>query len=283
MSGRPRGIRAIGGCFVASALASAGLTVVYALGGQPQLEGALLAIALGGLALGLFLWAHRLLPSGPFVQERAVDPSSPDLLHETEEDFEEGAAPIERRNFLLRALAAAATALGVAAILPIRSLGRAPGQSLFRTAWTPGARLVTTDALPVVPDEVPVGGVLTVYPDGRTDAADSQTLLIRLAPGTYDPAPGRADWAADDFVAFSKICTHAGCPVGLYDPVSNQLFCPCHQSVFNVLDDATPVQGPATRPLPQLPLRFDDDGFLVAQSDYEEPVGPGFWNRDRDA
>jgi ubiquinol-cytochrome c reductase iron-sulfur subunit len=82
-----------------------------------------------------------------------------------------------------------------------------------------------------------------------------------------------------DNVAFSKVCTHAGCPVGLYQPSSHELFCPCHQSAFNVLDAAAPTAGPATRPLPQLPLAVDENGFLIASGDYPEPVGPGFWSR----
>jgi quinol---cytochrome c reductase iron-sulfur subunit len=278
---RGRGTGAIGVSFLVSALASVGLAVVYASGGQPQLEGVLLAVALGGLALGLLLWAHRLLPAGPFVQERDVVPGASEAGGRVADEFEAGAEPIERRNFLVRALGAAAAALGVAALFPIRSLGQAPGDSLFRTSWTPGARLVTPENLPVAPSEVPVGGIVTVYPAGATDAADSQTVLIHLAPGTYEPEPGREDWAPGDFVAFSKVCTHAGCPVGLYDPEANQLFCPCHQSVFDVTKAATAVEGPATRPLPQLPLQFDDEGFLVARSDFDEPIGPGFWSRDR--
>jgi ubiquinol-cytochrome c reductase iron-sulfur subunit len=257
----------IGVAFVVSALASVGLTVVYAAGGQPQLEGLLLGVSLGGLAAGLGLWAKRLLPSGHIVQQRDVAYEDDDARDEMEDDFEEGAGLVERRGFLLRALAVAAGALGVAALFPIRSLGRAPGGSLFATAWTPGARLVTPEDAPVAPGDVPAGGIVTVYPEGHTDAADSATLLIHLVEG--------------DFVAYSKICTHAGCPVGLYDPVANQLFCPCHQSVFDVSAGAAPVEGPATRPLPRLPIEIDDDGFLVARSDYPEPVGPGFWNRDR--
>lgn len=267
MSRKKGGATAVGISFVVSALASIGLTIVYAFGGQPQLEGALLGLSLGGLAAGLGLWAKRLLPSGPFTQERDVALDDAAERTEMEDDFEEGAGPLGRRSFLVRALAAAAGALGVAALFPIRSLGRAPGGSLFATAWTPGARLVTPEDLPVVAEEVPVGGIVTVYPEGETDAADSATLLIHLAEG--------------DFVAYSKICTHAGCPVGLYDPVSNQLFCPCHQSVFDVNNEAAPVEGPATRPLPRLPIEIDDDGYLVARSDYLEPVGPGFWNRGR--
>jgi ubiquinol-cytochrome c reductase iron-sulfur subunit len=254
--------------FVISAVSSIGLTIVYAFGGQPQLEGLLLGSSLGGLAAGLGLWAKHLLPSGSFTQERDVSYEDDKRAHDMEEDFEEGADTLGRRSFLVRALAAAAGALGIAALFPIRSLGRAPGGSLFATAWTPGARLVTVEEAPVVAESVPVGGIVTVFPEGHTDAADSATLLIHLAEG--------------DFAAYSKICTHAGCPVGLYDPVNNQLFCPCHQSVFDVGNDAAPVEGPATRPLPRLPIELDDDGFLVAVSDFPEPVGPGFWDRARD-
>ncbi|MGH2811076.1 MAG: ubiquinol-cytochrome c reductase iron-sulfur subunit, partial [Actinomycetota bacterium] len=88
-------------------------------------------------------------------------------------------------------------------------------------------------------------------------------------------------WSQDGFVGFSKICTHAGCPVGLYQAESKELFCPCHQSTFAVLEGAKPTEGPATRPLPQLPVGIDGEGFLVAGGDFEEPVGPGFWNRIR--
>jgi ubiquinol-cytochrome c reductase iron-sulfur subunit len=126
--------------------------------------------------------------------------------------------------------------------------------------------------------DLTVDTVLTVFPEGHTDAADSQTLLIKTAAGTFHPKPGRESWSPEDIVAFSKICTHAGCPVGLFQASTNQLFCPCHQSVFFVPDGAVPTKGPATKPLPQLPLSIDADGFLVAQGDYPEPVGPEFWN-----
>jgi ubiquinol-cytochrome c reductase iron-sulfur subunit len=140
--------------------------------------------------------------------------------------------------------------------------------------------VVRADGSPVRPDELDVDGILTVFPESHTEEADSQTLLIHL-PDDVEPA-GPADWAPEGFIAFSKICTHAGCPVGLYEAESKKLFCPCHQSVFNVVEGARPIEGPATRSLPQLPLAIDDSGYLVAQGDFEEPVGPGFWNRGRD-
>jgi ubiquinol-cytochrome c reductase iron-sulfur subunit len=96
-----------------------------------------------------------------------------------------------------------------------------------------------------------------------------------------DEVPRAAEAAFGTLVAFSKVCTHAGCPVGLYQAETRELFCPCHQSAFNVLKGAQPASGPATRALPQLPLGIDDDGYLIALGDFPEPVGPGFWNRGR--
>jgi ubiquinol-cytochrome c reductase iron-sulfur subunit len=273
------GVRLAALAFVLSALASLGLAVVYVLGGQPQLEGVLLGVGLGGLAVGLIAWAKHLMPTGPFVQPRKVTLGQATDLEEVEEEMEESAATIGRRRFLGRLLAVSLGAFGVAAVFPIRSLGTRPGRALFHTSWRKGSRAVTEAGQPIRPADLPVDGVLTVFPEGAVGTEDSQTLLIRLPAGDYRPLPGREGWAPGDVVGFSKICTHAGCPVGLYRADSKELYCPCHQSVFEVLDGAKPAAGPATMPLPQLPLDVDAEGYLVAQSDYTEPVGPGFWNR----
>jgi ubiquinol-cytochrome c reductase iron-sulfur subunit len=265
--------------FVVSTLASLSLAVVYVMGGQAQLEGILLGLGLGGLAVGLVAWAKHLMPSGPFVQARKVTLARAGEIKEVEESFEEGAAAIGRRRFLARLLAVSLGAFGIAAVFPIRSLGTRPGRQLFHTSWRKGSRAVTEAGKPIRPADLPVDGVLTVFPEGAVGTEDSQTLLIRLPAGDYRPLPGREGWAPGDVVAFSKICTHAGCPVGLYRADSKELYCPCHQSVFEVLEGAKPAGGPATMPLPQLPMEVDADGYLVARSDYTEPVGPGFWNR----
>ena len=118
-----------------------------------------------------------------------------------------------------------------------------------------------------------------MFPAGHPDSADGQVVLLRVRPDRLSLPPGRADWAPDGLIAYSKVCTHAGCPVGLFEPQSAQLLCPCHQSAFDVLDGAQPVFGPAARALPQLPIAIDDEGYVVAQSDFHEPVGPSFWNR----
>lgn len=264
--------------FLLSGAASIGLTVLYALGGQPQIEGALIFVALGGLAIGFVLWGKHLMPAGPFVEEREPMQSSEAEREAFATDFFASERAVKRRTFLGRALLAALGALGVAAVLPIRSLGPGPGRTLFRTAWRRGSRVVSSDGMPVAASDLPVGGILTVFPEGHVGRADSQTVLLRLRPGTLTPLPGREDWSPQDFIAFSKICTHAGCPVGLFEQATDRLFCPCHQSVFDVLQGAKPTSGPATRPLPQLPLEIGADGYLRSRSDFLETVGPGFWN-----
>ena len=143
-------------------------------------------------------------------------------------------------------------------------------------------RLVTTEGDPVRPDDVQAGAVQTVFPEGQVGAADAQTLLLRVDPAALELPEGREEWAPDGIVGYSKICTHAGCPVGLYRAQSHELLCPCHQSTFDVLRGAEPTFGPADRPLPQLPIEVDDEGYLVAGGDFTEPVGPGFWNLDGD-
>ncbi len=268
----------IAGSFILSALASIALAIVYLGGGQPQLEGALLGAALGGLACGFVLLAKRFLPHGPFVQEREVTFTS-DVEADAEEAAAEGAEELGRRRFIARLIVLAFGTLGIASLFPIRSLGTQPGRHLFKTAWANGLRIVTGDGRQLRPDDLPVNGVLTVFPEGHPDSADAQSLLIRLA---VDDAIPRPDSAYEQLVVFSKVCTHAGCPVGLYQAETRELFCPCHQSVFDVLQGAAPTAGPATRPLPQLPIGVDAEGYLIALGDFPEPIGPGYWDRGRD-
>lgn len=273
-----RAVRRIALAFGVSIAAGLGLSLVYARGGQVQAEGALLALALGGLGFGLAEWAGKLMPGGPEVGDYAEAPRvgrEDEVVDSLEMGFDQS---FGRRRFLFRLLGGAAGALGLALVFPIRSLGPNPGTSLFRTAWRKGARLVRADdGRPVKATDLDLEGVLTVFPEGRLDAADSQTVLIRVAPSSIRAPEARRDWSPGGHLAYSKICTHAGCPVGLYRVATHDLFCPCHQSTFDVLNGARPVAGPAVRPLPQLPLDIDAEGYLVARDDFPEPVGPAFW------
>ena len=272
-----RGGLGIAFAFALSGLASIAFIVVYFYGGNTQLEGILLAVSVGALGWGFVAWAKALMPGGHYVEEREALPG-PVEQRRAAEDFVESGEQIGRRRLLGRLLAGAAGLFGIAALFPIASLGPSPGRTLFRTAWTAGARVVTKEGLPVRLDELGLGSLITVFPDGYTDSADSQAVLIRVDPAELELSGERADWAPEGAVAYSKVCTHAGCPVGLYEQEENLLFCPCHQSIFDALRGAEPTAGPATRPLPQLPLDVDEDGYLVALGDFPEPVGAAFWN-----
>jgi ubiquinol-cytochrome c reductase iron-sulfur subunit len=141
--------------------------------------------------------------------------------------------------------------------------------------------VVDEEGRPLRPEDVELESVTTVYPEGEVGSADSQAVLVKVAPELLALSGRGRDWVPEGCVAYSKICTHAGCPVGLYRAEAHELLCPCHQSTFDVLRGATPVFGPAARALPQLPLELDENGYLVAGGDFPEPVGPSFWNMTR--
>jgi ubiquinol-cytochrome c reductase iron-sulfur subunit len=269
--------------FGVTTLAGIGLFVVYFAGGQTQLEGVLFALALGGVGVGIVLWGNHLLDAREVIEERHELGSGPAGRAAFGAALGEETGPaIGRRSLLVRALVAAGGALGLALLLPVLSLGPAPGNTLKRTAWARGVRVVDENGQLVRLDSVPTDGFVTVFPEGAAGRADSQALLIRVPEGLLElPAERLAAVPHGTHVAYSKICTHAGCPVGLYRATTRTLLCPCHQSQFDVLDGGKPFFGPAARPLPQLPLGVDGEGVLVATGDFYEPVGPAFWDRGR--
>ncbi len=278
-----RAERRAGIALAVAILAGVGLFVVYFSGGQTQVEGALFGIALGALGVALGIWANHLLDAREVVEERHELTSGPAGRQAFGDALAEEVGPaIGRRSMLLKLLIGAGGALGLALLLPVLSLGPAPGDTLRVTPWARGKRVVDEEGELVALNQVPEDGFLTVFPEGFEGAADAQTLLIHVRPGTLKLPPERlAGVPEGTHVAYSKICTHAGCPVGLYRAESQTLICPCHQSQFDVADGAKPFFGPAARPLPQLPLGVDEEGILVAQGDFSEPVGPAFWDMNR--
>ncbi len=131
-----------------------------------------------------------------------------------------------------------------------------------------------------------LGSAFHVIPEGLHEShhpleekAKAAVLLMRLKPEQLHVSPGREDWNYAGIIAYSKICTHVGCPVALYEQITHHLLCPCHQSQFDITREAAVIFGPAKRPLPQLPITVDDEGYLIARSDFTEPVGPSFWER----
>jgi quinol---cytochrome c reductase iron-sulfur subunit len=281
-----RGVRvelASAASFVVAMLASIGLVVVYWQGGQPQAEGVLLALALGGIGVGIVLWAKHFMPDDEVAEEREPLVSTEEDVAAFTADLAAGQSSLRSRRVLVATAGGACAALGVAVLFPIRSLGPRPGRGLKETPYRNApVRVVTNEGEPLRPDDLEVDGFVTVWPEGHTDAADASTLLIRFRDDQdFQPAPGREDWTVDNIVAYSKLCTHVGCPVGLYQRELGLLLCPCHQSTFDVMEHAEPIFGPAARSLPQLPLDTDEQGFIVATGDFSAPVGPGFWDRGR--
>jgi ubiquinol-cytochrome c reductase iron-sulfur subunit len=261
--------------------------VAYWEAWSTQWEAVSLGVGLLALGFGVTAWGKYLMPQGPFVEERHD-------FHSTEAErdamtaaiVERGGMVVKRRKVLGGLFALGSAAMGVVLLFPLlRSLGPKPGTTLFETNWKKGSKLVTVDGREVTVDDLQTGGVLTVFPKGFTGSSPDQVILIRLADlGPSDPPyeiafPGRTDWGVQGYVAYSKMCTHLGCPVGLYQELTQQLVCPCHQSIFNVNAGAVPEFGPAPRPLPQLPITVDSAGFLRSQGGLNQAVGPGFWER----
>ena len=274
--------------------------------------GSLLAIMLLFIGIGLVLWAKWLMPEEETIQDRHDVPSTEEDLLLTEATLIQGLEDtgLPRRSLILRTLGLAGGALATVPLVAlVGGMIKKPGSTLFHTLFAPRPDdpaftatkglipLVYSDFRRVSPDDLEPGGLATVFPgvheqnkdgyNGINDAS-SPTLVIRLRPGqTVKPRKGQANfgWPREnpEYVAFSKICTHAGCPASLYEQQTGRLLCPCHQSQFQVLEDAKPVFGPATRSLPKLPLdvQVGADGrqYFVARSDYKEAIGPGFWER----
>jgi ubiquinol-cytochrome c reductase iron-sulfur subunit len=266
--------------FGVSALSAVALIVVYVQRPSTQWEGALLGVALAAFGVALVIVAHQLLPAGPSVDMREEFGADTREEDRVEESFER-VDVVTRRRFLLLSAGSAVAAMLAVAVVPLRSLGPRPGNALARTAWRNGTRVVNESGDPVRAAEVARGSLVTVFPEGALDAADSVAVLVRVDPSQLRLPDHRAEGAPDGILVYSKVCTHAGCPVGLYESQRHELLCPCHQSAFDVLRGAQPTSGPAARALPQLPVEIDADGVLVARGDFSEPVGPSYWDMPR--
>ena len=228
-------------------------------------------------ALGLTLTGALL--GAAFLAGRLPAPSAQELVWPDERRA--GDAPVAaaagaavstpvRRRWVLGGLGGLGVgALGGVGLLAWLGRDRGP-----ETAWRRGVHLVTAEGQRIRAADVPVGGFGTVWPEDAVRADLSAVVLVRLATQEAEP-PTVLDWVVDErLVAYSKICTHAGCPVGLYQEDTDSLFCPCHQATFDAARGAVPTFGPASRPLPQLPLAVDRDGFLVATAGFTTRIGP---------
>ena len=254
--------------------------VVYSTGGDARFEGLTLFGVFGGLGVAAVLYAKHMFPHEIDIEDRGEMAAPPEYIEKVAEQIDGTTSELSRRKFLSRLGLGALGSMGVALVVPLKSLGPNPTNALYHTEWAPDLRLVTTEGRPLRPTDLDEGSIVTVWPEGKERKEDSAVLLIK-APPSFKPRKGREDWAPEFNVAYSKICTHVGCPVSLYRKKTHELLCPCHQSTFDVLDGGRVSFGPAGRSLPQLPIKVNAEGYLAARGDFTEPVGAGFWDRNK--
>jgi ubiquinol-cytochrome c reductase iron-sulfur subunit len=251
--------------------------------------GTTMAISLLGIGVGAVHWAKTLMPDTEMVEERHPQRASDADRQRVVDNLTEGGenAQLNRRPLIKYSLLGALGLFGIPVILPlVGGLGPLPGNGLSTTIWKKGDRLVRDpEHTPIRADQVTIGSVYHVLPESIKDSqhvledkAKAAVLLMRLRVEDIKPKK-ELDWGHDGIVAYSKICTHVGCPVGLYEQQTHHLLCPCHQSTFDVTQDCTVIFGPAKRPLPQLKISVDSEGYLVADGPFHEPVGPSFFER----
>ncbi|GAB3150349.1 ubiquinol-cytochrome c reductase iron-sulfur subunit [Micromonospora sonneratiae] len=307
-------VRTVALFFLLTGLAATAFLVVYIWwpweyqpgSGQDKWFTPLLGISLGvallGIGFGVLTWGKKLLPKEVAIQDRHDGGSSPEDRKITAGTlgYIADELGVRRRPLLGVSLLAGLAPVGAVAAAPlVGGLIKQPHEKnqMFTTGWAPvddhGSqkliRLTREDGSPIRPEEVSAGGQMTVFPGiphgASNKHADSPTLLIHLREDDARKAreanvrEKKPDFMWGNYVAYSKICTHAGCPASLYEQQTNRLLCPCHQSQFLITDNAKPIFGPASRRLPQLPITVDADGFFVAKSDFTETVGPDFWER----
>jgi len=248
-----------------------------------------LAFSLFFIGMGAIHWAKTLMPDNEVTIQRHEFRSAEEDRNELVKTAKEGAAAagLGRRSLIKRTLALSLGLVGLSPLLLLRDLGPLPGNSLSTTSWKAGTRLVTDPGdRPIKPEDLEVGAVAQVLPElakgqERTlaDIGKDAVLLIRIRPQDFQLSPEKLSWTHEGIIAFSKICSHMGCAIALYEQQTKHLLCPCHQSTFDVTRGAKVIFGPAARPLPQLALSLDAEGYLVARQPFAEPVGPSFWER----
>jgi ubiquinol-cytochrome c reductase iron-sulfur subunit len=250
-----------------------------------------LAFAMFFIGAGAIHWAKTLMPDEEVIAMRHEMRSEDEDRDELVKTAKKGAAAaaLGRRSLIKRSLGLSLGLVGLSPLLLLRDLGPLPEDSLTKTTWAEGVHLVTDPGnRRLRPEDLEVGAVAHVLPEiehpehrSLNDIAKDALLLIRIRPEEFRLDAERLSWTYEGIIAFSKICSHMGCAVALYEQQTKHLLCPCHQSTFDVPTGAKVIFGPAARPLPQLAIKVDEQGYLVAAAPFNEAVGPSFWERSK--
>jgi ubiquinol-cytochrome c reductase iron-sulfur subunit len=265
-------------CLAVTLAAGVGFQWVYWTNPENNLLlGGTLAMFLGGIGVGMVFYGRWLMIQKQATEPREVLPSSQEERDDTYETFTDAKHDVQRRTLLTWLATAGIITCAAAVVAYFRSLGTPPGVEIFDKVWKRGQRLMTVDNKPMTVDSLGIGDTAVVFPEDQIGSEHAQTVLVRVDPTLLRLPRERSDWGPQGYLAYSRVCTHAGCPVGLWEKTVCQLLCPCHQSTFDALRAGEPTGGPADRALPQLPLYIDSDGTLRAGGAFSEPPGPGFW------
>ncbi|MDO0932511.1 Rieske 2Fe-2S domain-containing protein [Streptomyces sp. DG2A-72] len=251
--------------------------------------GMTLGIALFAIGAGAVHWARTLMSDEEMVDERHAIEAEPEVKAKVMADFKQGAkeSALGRRKLIRNTMFGALALVPLSGVVLLRDLGPLPETKLRHTSWRRGKLLVNmnTDE-PLRPSDVVVGSLTFAKPEGleehdhdfQVNIAKDALMIVRIQPGDIKDKR-ELEWSHEGIVAYSKICTHVGCPISLYEQQTHHVLCPCHQSTFDLSDGARVIFGPAGHALPQLRIGVNDEGYLEALGDFEEPVGPAFWER----
>ncbi|WP_328503509.1 Rieske (2Fe-2S) protein [Streptomyces sp. NBC_00457] len=251
--------------------------------------GMTLGIALFAIGAGAVHWARTLMSDEEMVDERHPIEAEPELKAKVMADFQQGAkeSALGRRKLIRNTMLGALALVPLSGIVLLRDLGPLPETKLRHTSWRRGKLLVNMNTNePLRPSDVAVGSLTFAKPEGleehdhdfQVNIAKDALMIVRIQPGDIKDKR-ELEWSHEGIVAYSKICTHVGCPISLYEQQTHHVLCPCHQSTFDLSDGARVIFGPAGHALPQLRIGVNDEGYLEALGDFEEPVGPAFWER----
>ena len=277
---------------------------VGGLGSSTVALGVTLGLSLLLIGIGIIHLARKLMADAEIIEMRHPAASPAEDREATVKALNDGLAEsgIGRRPLVRNTMIGAVGVLGLPAVVLLRDL--APGDDLdtsklAHTVWEPGMRLVRdVTGTPILASEIEVGDLINAAPEAlfpteengypelhgaeeQAEKAKGAIIIVRMNPEDLMPATRPDKWTVAGIVTYSKICTHVGCPISLYERTTHNVLCPCHQSTFDLADGAKVVFGPAARPLPQLPIAVDDEGYLVAQSDFYEPIGASYWEREK--
>lgn len=276
-------------------------TTFGGLGASTLALGLTLGLALLLIGVGIIHWARKLMSDVEISEDRHPAASPPEDRAATIAALNAGVeeSGIGRRPLVRNTMLGSMAFLGLPAVVLLRDLGPLPGDKLATTIWEKGMRVVRdVVGTPILASEIEIGDLVNAAPEAmfpteengypeiegaeaQAEKAKGAVIVVRMEPDDIIPVEGREDWSVDGIICYSKICTHVGCPISLYERTTHHVLCPCHQSTFDLADGAKVVFGPAARPLPQLPLAVDEEGYLYAQDDFFEPIGASYWEREK--